>query len=104
MLKSRGKKRRLIVFLLVVVILSYMYFFGKHGYFALKKMQRREDSLQVVQDSLMRELDSLQKSILWLKSNEPDIIEKEARRLGMAKTGEELIIVQVDSSAFLEEK
>jgi hypothetical protein len=28
----------------------------------------------------------------------PEIIDEEARRLGMAKAGEELIIVQIDSS------
>jgi cell division protein FtsB len=75
-----------------------MYFFGSHGFFALRKLDHRIDSLQVVADSLIQEREETEARIKQVQVQNPEIIDEEARRLGMAKAGEELIIVQIDSS------
>ena len=96
---AKISKGRLIITIIVVIILGYSYFFSKHGYFALKRMEHKADSLMMLLDSLAKKLEEINKKIELLEKGDPEIIEKEARDLGMAKEGEELMIIQVDSSA-----
>ena len=88
--------------ILIVIILGYFYFFSKHGYFALKRMEQKADSLMMLQDSLKQKLEDITRKIELLEKGDPETIEKEARDLGMAKEGEELMIIQIDSSALRE--
>ena len=52
----------------------------------------------LLQDSLAKKLEEINKKTELLEKHDPETIEKEARDLGMAKEGEELLIIQVDSS------
>jgi cell division protein FtsB len=101
---SGKRKRRLTFFILAFLILCYLYFFGSHGYFALRKLEHRSDSLKIVEDSLIRELENIETKIKQVQAQNPEVIDEEARRLGMAKSSEELIIVQIDSSMELQDK
>ena len=98
MTKRRIKWGRLLLLLTIVLLLACLYFFSKHGYFALRRMQEKADSLAVMKDSLEIKLEELNLRIELLLQNDPETIEAEARRLGLAKPGEEVIIIQVDSS------
>ena len=61
-------------------------------------MEQKADSLMMLQDSLAKKLEEINKKTELLEKHDPETIEKEARDLGMAKEGEELLIIQVDSS------
>lgn len=96
---ASGKRKRRIAFVTILfLILCYLYFFGSHGFFALRKLENCIDSLKVVDDSLARELKDTEAKIKQLQAQNPEVIDEEARRLGMAKSCEELIIIQVESS------
>lgn len=99
MAKSPRKKGKPLLYAAAAVILALMYFFGDHGYVALRKMQRQADSLAVQADSLSRELEKTKDEIKMLERGEDLIIESEARELGLTKEGEEVIIIQIDSTA-----
>ena len=95
---AKIKKGRLLVTVIILIILIYSYFLSKHGYFALKRMEQKADSLMMLQDSLAKKLEEINKKTELLEKHDPETIEKEARDLGLAKEGEELLIIKVDSS------
>ena len=92
------KKGWIIVGLILLLLLSYSYFFGTHGVTTLKKMQARADSLTVMRDSLANEYERMMKRIVKLEEGDPDMIEEEARNLNLAAPGEEMIIINIDST------
>jgi cell division protein FtsB len=104
-LKKKPKKiGKLIFIVLILVTLLYLYFFGNHGYFALRRMENKADSLKALNDSLEVNLKELQARLDLLEKNDPQVIEEEARKLGLAGEDEGMIIVQVDSSELLNRK
>jgi len=104
-LKKKPKKiGKLIFIVLILVTLLYLYFFGNHGYFALRRMENKADSLKALNDSLEVNLKELQARLDLLEKNDPQVIEEEARKLGLAGEEEGMIIVQVDSSELLNRK
>lgn len=104
-MKKKPKKiGKLIFIVLILVTLLYLYFFGNHGYFALRRMENKADSLKALNDSLEVNLKELQARLDLLEKNDPQVIEEEARKLGLAGEEEGMIIVQVDSSELLNRK
>lgn len=95
---------KLILFIVIVIILVYLYFFGNHGYFALKRLENKADSLQTLNDSLETDFKKLQSRLDLLEKNDPRVIEEEARKLGLAGENEGMIIVQVDSTGYTKRK
>ncbi len=92
-------KRKLLLYTAAAVLLLILYFFGDRGYFSLKNIQHRADSLEVCADSLDRELEQTKSSIELLKKADDQTVESKARDLGMAESDEEMIIIKIDSSA-----
>ena len=97
--RKRLKFTRLILWSALLIFLLCLYLFGSHGFLALQRMEARVDSLKSANDSLQYQLEQLEAGIRKLKKAEPSIIEEQARNLGLAKEGEKLIIIQVDSSS-----
>ena len=93
------KKLTRLLILTVIIFMGYMYFFGESGYFALQKMHNHLDSLIVVRDSLNIQLEDMERRIELLEKEDPQAIEEAARSREMAIPGEELIIIQFDTTA-----
>ena len=83
----------------LILYIMILYLFGGSGYFALRKMERHLDSLSVVRDSLNVQLEELQKRVELLKAGDLFAVEEAARSLEMARPGEEVIIIQIDTSS-----
>lgn len=93
--------RKLITLLIIagLAAASGLYLFGHHGYTTLVDLQKREDSLVVVRDSLLLEYKTASERVGYLKEGDPAAILDEARRLNLSFPEEEMIIINVDSSS-----
>ncbi len=81
-----------------MLVLSYFYFFGTHGIATLHRMQARSDSLATTCDSLAAEYQRMIQRIEELERGNPEMIEDEARNLNLVHPGEEMIIINIDST------
>ena len=84
--------------LVLVLVLSYFYLFGTHGIATLRVMQSRADSLSTMRDSLAVEYQRMIRRIEELEKGNPEMIEDEARNLNLVYPGEEMIIINIDST------
>ena len=84
--------------LVLVLVLSYFYLFGTHGIATLRVMQSRADSLSAMRDSLAVEYQRMIRRIEELEKGNPEMIEDEARNLNLVYPGEEMIIINIDST------
>ncbi len=101
---STKKKLTRLFILAVMILMGYTYFLGDSGYFALKEMHDHLDSLIVVRDSLDAQLDDMKRRIELLEKGDHLAIEEAARDREMAKPGEELIIIQFDTTTEVKSK
>ena len=92
------RKVWIIAALVLVLVLSYFYFFGTHGVATLHRMQARADSLSTMRDSLAIEYQTMIQRIEELEKGNPEMIEDEARNLNLVHPGEEMIIINIDST------
>jgi len=92
------KKIWIIAALVLVLVLSYFYFFGTHGIATLRQMQARADSLASMHDSMAKEYQDMIQRIEELEKGNPEMIEDEARNLNLVHPGEEMIIINIDST------
>lgn len=84
--------------LVLILVLGYFYFFGTHGIATLRVMQARADSLSTMRDSLAVEYQRMIRRIEELEKGNPAMIEDEARNLNLVYPGEEMIIINIDST------
>ena len=98
------KKLTRIFILMVIIFMGYTYFFGESGYFALNNMHSHLDSLIVVRDSLNIQLEEMKRRIELLEKGDLQAVEEVARSREMAKPGEQLIIIQFDTTAEVKSK
>ena len=61
-------------------------------------MQSRADSLSAMRDSLAVEYQRMIRRIEELEKGNPEMIEDEARNLNLVYPGEEMIIINIDST------
>jgi len=95
-----SKKGKVLLAVIAAVAFALYYLFGERGLTSLHGLKQQEDSLATMRDSLQVEYENLQKRLKHLQLQNPETIEEEARNLNMAKPEEELIILQIDSSAY----
>ena len=98
-MKIFNRKRTTVLLIVGLIIASGFYLFGQHGYTTLVELQKREDSLMVVRDSLLAEYEIANEKVEYLKKGDPEAILEEARRLNLTFPDEEMIIINIDSSS-----
>ncbi len=97
---SRRRKRRLPLLIACALVLAAIFIslFRDMGAVGLWKLRKTEKQLQAEVERLRRENAELRAQVEGLRSN-PAVIESEARRLGLIKEKEKVIVVPPDGNA-----
>ena len=86
--------------MVIAVVIIYLFFYGKSGYEDLRRVRREVGNLQTLQDSLKSEIERIEADIEAARADDPETIERQARRWGLTRPDEEIILIEVDSSNF----
>ncbi|MBZ0265546.1 septum formation initiator family protein [bacterium] len=96
---KKKQRWRLYAAIVLVCILVVVLVFNKHGgLLQVLELQKERNQLRHQVQQLQAEKTTLQEQIKQLQEQDPLMIESEARRLGMAREGEEIFILEYEAS------
>jgi len=91
-----NKKKTLIFYLLIIAFLVYIVFFDSYSFFKLYNLKKSYKRLYTDLTKQREENERLRKENEELRTNNK-LLEREARKLGMQKKGEEVFIFKEES-------
>ncbi len=97
--RKRIRFKTVIIFILLAGA-AYYFFLGGNGYLKLRRMNNEIERLRAEHDSLQLEIDSVKSAIKALRKGDKETIEFYAREWQLVKPGEDIILIEIDSSGY----